>query len=99
MKARFLRNNIVGLDTVNERISKLEEIKYEVFDYFGSRIKEPSLRRPTLEGVSFTWLSVEESRGLKIHLVLEEIKEVIWSDEGDKSPSLDGHNFGFCKVC
>jgi hypothetical protein len=29
----------------------------------------------------------------------EEVREIIWSSDGDKSPGPDGFNFKFLKVC
>jgi len=29
----------------------------------------------------------------------EEAKRVVWSCDSDKSPGLDGYNFGFIKFC
>lgn len=42
-------------------------------------------------------MSLEERLGLDAPFIVDEVKEVIWSGVGDKSPGPDGFNLGFFK--
>lgn len=52
-----------------------------------------------LEGVGFRQLSLEDKVFLEAPFALEEVKEVIWSGDKDKSSGPDDFNLGFFKVC
>lgn len=53
--------------------------------------------RPTLDGIPFKCLTVEGNEKLSAPFCLDEIKEAVWSCDGDKSPGPDGFNFRFFK--
>jgi len=52
-----------------------------------------------LEGLSFQQLSVADSEFLTAPFEEKEVKEAIWSCDGNKSPGPDGFNFNFVKDC
>ncbi|KAI5423508.1 hypothetical protein KIW84_046453 [Lathyrus oleraceus] len=52
---------------------------------------------PDLDMIEFKNLSVEEKEGLEEMFTREEIKEVIFGCEGDRSPGPDGFNMEFIK--
>lgn len=55
--------------------------------------------KPNLDRLEFKTLSVEDIEGLKDMFSREEIIEVIFYCEGDRSPGPDGFNFKFIKRC
>ncbi|KAI5405622.1 hypothetical protein KIW84_052410 [Lathyrus oleraceus] len=99
MKGRFRRNNIVSLVTSRGRLEGVEEIKSEIFNHFKSRFTEPMEDRPTLDGLIFNALSVEDRDLLEAPFQVDEIKEIVWLSDCDKSPGPDGFPLGFLKKC
>ncbi|KAI5447832.1 hypothetical protein KIW84_015326 [Lathyrus oleraceus] len=99
MKGRFRRNNIVSLVTSRGRLEGVEEIKSEIFNHFKSRFTEPMEDRPTLDGLNFNVLSVEDRDLLEAPFQVDEIKEIVWLSDCDKSPGPDGFPLGFLKKC
>ncbi|KAI5437241.1 hypothetical protein KIW84_023385 [Lathyrus oleraceus] len=99
MKGRFRRNNIVSLVTSRGRLEGVEEIKSEIFNHFKSRFTEPMEDRPTLNGLNFNVLSVEDRDLLEAPFQVDEIKEIVWLSDCDKSPGPDGFPLGFLKKC
>ncbi|KAI5436046.1 hypothetical protein KIW84_022476 [Lathyrus oleraceus] len=99
MKGRFRRNNIVSLVTSRGRLEGVEEIKSEIFNHFKSRFTEPMEDRPTLDGLIFNVLSVEDRELLEAPFQVDEIKEIVWLSDCDKSPGPDGFPLGFLKKC
>ncbi|KAI5423367.1 hypothetical protein KIW84_046364 [Lathyrus oleraceus] len=99
MKGRFRRNNIVSLVTSRGRLEGVEDIKSEIFNHFKSRFTEPMEDRPTLDGLNFNVLSVEDRDLLEAPFQVDEIKEIVWLSDCDKSPGPDGFPLGFLKKC
>lgn len=78
----------------------MEGINKAVKEHFEEgRYKEERFKRPTLDGVRFKQISQEENNMLTTPFSLEEIKEVVWECDDNKSPGLDGLNFTFIKSC
>lgn len=67
--------------------------------HFENSYSEPKLLRPALEGAPFSRLNSSENDGLIAPFSLEEIKDAVWSCEGNKSLGPDGFNFSFFKSC
>ncbi|KAI5439123.1 hypothetical protein KIW84_024770 [Lathyrus oleraceus] len=99
MKGRFRRNNIASLITSRGRLEGVEDIKSEIFNHFKSRFTEPMEDRPTLDGLNFNVLSVEDRDLLEAPFQVDEIKEIVWLSDCDKSPGPDGFPLGFLKKC
>ncbi|XP_019418409.1 PREDICTED: uncharacterized protein LOC109329191 [Lupinus angustifolius] len=59
--------------------------------------EESHWNRPSLDGIEFNGISAEDNHFLTSRFEEEEIKEAVWSCEGDKSPGPDGFNFTFIK--
>ncbi|MCI46747.1 hypothetical protein A2U01_0067988, partial [Trifolium medium] len=57
------------------------------------------LNRPNLNGLQFQTLSDEDNLLLMAPFSSEEVKEAIWSSDGNKCPGPDGFNFTFLKAC
>lgn len=67
--------------------------------YFERRFVEENYRRPLLDGVLFKKVSDEDNKMLAEPFSVEEVKEVIWECDGNKSPGPDGFNLNFYKSC
>ncbi|XP_058750389.1 uncharacterized protein LOC131623395 [Vicia villosa] len=93
INSRNIRNK------VDSWIDDVGVVKEEVRRHFESRFSENTYSRPILEGVNFVALSSDDSLNLEGMFLEEEVKDVIWSSDGDKSPGPDGFNMGFYKVC
>lgn len=73
-------------------------VKEEMKRYFEAKFKESTLERPRLEHLTTSRLRSEDATVLENSFSKEEIKEVIWEFDDNKSPRLDGYNFNFiCK--
>lgn len=99
LRVRIRRNNIVGLNTCRGRLKQVHEVKAEFKRHFECRFTETNYVRPMLDGVSFRQLYLEYKAFLEEPFALDEIKEVMWSGDKDKTLGSDGFNLGFFKVC
>ena len=77
----------------------VDDIKSVALQFFENRFYEPEPVRPTLDGIQFNRLSYEDSVDLEVSFSAEEIKDIIWNYDGNKSPGTDGFNFNFLKTC
>lgn len=68
----------------------IKQNSYVIFRY------KPILR-PDLDMIEFKNLYVEEKEGLEEMFTREQIREVIFGCEGDRSPGPDGFNMEFIK--
>lgn len=93
------RNNLVGIDLPYGIIETVEGVKGEVKHYFEAKYKESTIRRTMFDGIDFNTLSIGEAEELENQFSLEDVKEAVWSCDGDKCPGLDGYNFSFLKKC
>jgi hypothetical protein len=99
IKARRRRNQIVSLIKGDVMVQGVQEIKQEVKDHFSKQFTEEWSNRPFLEGINFSSLSAEDNAFLLEPFLEEEIRETIWSCDGNKSPGPDGFNLNFLKAC
>ncbi|GAU43232.1 hypothetical protein TSUD_241220 [Trifolium subterraneum] len=97
VKNRKRTNSIVALKKGREWLCRPEEIRLEVVTYFRKHFEEVSWERPTLDGVDFLQLSIDEAMGLDAPFGVQEVVEVIELSDGNKSPGPDGFNFSFFK--
>lgn len=86
------------MNTPKGRLTQVDEFKVEIKDHFVNRFKEPWGLRLELGGVKFKRLSSANCALLEEHFSVEEIKETVWSCEGDKSLGPDGFNMFFSKL-
>ncbi|XP_058784117.1 uncharacterized protein LOC131658884 [Vicia villosa] len=98
-KERILRQNTRTLWLKEGWLEDVILIKDEIRSHFERRFSITSSSRPVLEGVDLACLSLEDSMGLEVPFLEEEMKDVIWNSEGDKSPGSDGFSMGFYKKC
>ncbi|GAU51623.1 hypothetical protein TSUD_414500 [Trifolium subterraneum] len=99
LKSRRRRNQMIMLRRGDEWIQGVENIKLEVKNHFAGNFTEDWENRPFVHDINFKELSEEDNAFLIQPFVEEEVKEVVWSCDGNKSPVPDGFNFNFLKEC
>ncbi|XP_058776539.1 uncharacterized protein LOC131650844 [Vicia villosa] len=99
MKARRRENFINSIQSENDVLESVGEIKEEVRRHFESKFCEPVFHRPSLEGVSLKAISFREKSNLEELFTEKEIKDAVWGCEGSKSLGPDGYNFFFIIKC
>jgi hypothetical protein len=99
IKARRRRNQIVSLMKGGDTISGVLEIKQEAKEHFYQHFSEVWSNRPFLEGIPFPSISADDNDSLLAPFLEEEIRDTIWSCDGNKSPGPDGFNLNFLKAC
>ncbi|XP_058765902.1 uncharacterized protein LOC131639420 [Vicia villosa] len=99
LKARNRRNAIVMIRTESGVIEGVEDVKTEIKNHFVSIFTEEKMQRPNLDNLEFKSLSDEDRLGLEEEFTREEIMEVVFECDGDRSPGPDGFNLAFIKKC
>jgi hypothetical protein len=97
IKRRGRRNSILALRVGDRWVESVAEVRTTIVDYFKLQFSECSLHRPTLDGIEFLELSLDEVSALTQPFRLEEIQDVVASSDGNKSSGPDGFNFSFYK--
>ncbi|XP_058758239.1 uncharacterized protein LOC131631463 [Vicia villosa] len=97
VKDRQRRNAITltCLEGENGRVEGVANIKKEVFAFFQEYFKEENFNRPLPEGLVLNCLSEVDTERLERVFTEEEVKEAVWSCDGNKSPSSDGFSLEF----
>ncbi|WJX12703.1 hypothetical protein P8452_03171 [Trifolium repens] len=91
------RNTILALKVGDIWLENSNHIKEAVVHYFEEHFSSVSTCRPTLDGVMFPTLTLEDNNVLTAPFSLEEIYVAVKDSDGNKSPSPDGFNFAFLK--
>ncbi|KAK2409977.1 hypothetical protein QL285_045372 [Trifolium repens] len=99
IKSRRRTNQLVALKDGDQWVEGVDEVKGFVKGYFENNFKERWDSRPNLDGVQFQSLSMEDNLVLTAPFTCEEVREVIWTSDGNRSPGPDGFNFNFLKTC
>jgi hypothetical protein len=99
IKGRRRRNQIVMLKKGVGWIEGVSDIKKEMEYHFSKHFTEEWKSRTFLHGIDFNSLSAEDNELLLAPFMEEEVKETIWSCDGNKSPGSDGFNLNFFKAC
>ncbi|XP_019423064.1 PREDICTED: uncharacterized protein LOC109332536 [Lupinus angustifolius] len=86
---------IIGLTIDGEWIEDPVRIKSHIRSFFEAKFDESHWGRPSLDGIDFNCLSEENNVFLTAKFKVDEIKDAVWSCDGDKSPGPDGYNFTF----
>ncbi|XP_058751681.1 uncharacterized protein LOC131624783 [Vicia villosa] len=97
LKDRRRRNSICSIATSEGRLEGVEDIKKFTFKHFESFFKEENPCRPELSGINLNSLSSLDSSALEKPFEEDEVKEAIWSCDGNKSPGPDGFSLEFYK--
>ncbi|XP_019451799.1 PREDICTED: uncharacterized protein LOC109353895 [Lupinus angustifolius] len=93
MKNRSRRNQILGLSLNGQWVEEEGLVRKGIVEYFKSLFYGSQCRRPTLDGVQFNSLSLEQVLSISAEFSLPEIKAAVWSCATDKSPGPDEFNF------
>jgi hypothetical protein len=99
VKGRKVANGIVALKSGEVWIENPDSIKEEICSYFENHFSEETWKRPTMDGIVFPCLSVEEGEYLERPFGELEVKDAIDPSHRNKSPGPDGFNFEFFGGC
>ncbi|MCI12598.1 transposon TX1 putative protein, partial [Trifolium medium] len=97
VKSRNRSNSLVALRKGREWLSHPVEVRREVVSYFREHFEDVAWERPTLDGIDFKSLTLEEARVIERAFGREEVIEALELSDGNKSPGPDGFNFTFFK--
>ncbi|XP_057418699.1 uncharacterized protein LOC130712900 [Lotus japonicus] len=97
IKWRRKKNSLVGLFDNGTWVVEPVVVKEHVHDFFKCRFEKDTWMAPRMDGVPFSQQSSADNDFLTARFDMEEIREVVWDCEGDKSLSPDGFNFKFIK--
>ncbi|GKV44689.1 hypothetical protein SLEP1_g51849 [Rubroshorea leprosula] len=97
VKGRRKRNEMSSIQINGNQIVEPNRMKEEIASFFEKMFTEEWRERPTLEGVQFNQISMEQNVSLIAPFSESEIKAAIWECECSKAPGPDGFNFGFVK--
>lgn len=99
MKHQFRKKTLLGINSKDGWINKVDLAKKKLNHHFSNMFCESFSLRPNLDGVNFDQLTREDNSMLEELFSEEEIKDVEWSCDGDKSLGPDGFNLDFFKDC
>lgn len=97
LKFKKRKNILKLLDDEGRLIEDVFVVKDKVKNFFQNGFTEPLYGRPVLNDTMFNQISSEANDYLVMPFEEEEIREGIWSCDGDKSPGPDGFNLRFFK--
>ncbi|GJY56796.1 putative RNA-directed DNA polymerase [Tanacetum coccineum] len=90
LNSKLNHSRINGLNILGSWITNPVLIKNHIYQFYESKFKETSNRRPTFTSNLFNRISVEDSNLLDRTITPQEIKDAIWDCGGDKAPGPDG---------
>ncbi|GAU10537.1 hypothetical protein TSUD_419470, partial [Trifolium subterraneum] len=99
IKGRHRSNRIAKIRKGNEWIEGVDEIKQAAKDHYSVHFSEEWHSRPFLQGIDFNSLSADDNAFLLEPFGEEEVRDTVWSCDGNKCPGPDGFNINFFKVC
>ncbi|CAL0325442.1 unnamed protein product [Lupinus luteus] len=95
---RRRRSNVVlGMFIDGVWVDDPPKVKDYIRSFFKDRFAESHWNRPTLDGIDFKCISEEDNVFLTTRFEEAEIRDAVWSCDGDKIPGPDGYNFSFLK--
>ncbi|GJZ85653.1 putative RNA-directed DNA polymerase [Tanacetum coccineum] len=97
LNSKLNHSRINGLNILGSWITNPVLIKNHIYQFYESKFKETSNRRPSFTSNLFKHISVEDSNLLDCTITPQEIKDAIWDCGGDKAPGPDGFTFKFFK--
>ncbi|XP_050920435.1 uncharacterized protein LOC127138072 [Lathyrus oleraceus] len=97
LKERYIRNFLNLVDAEGGRVKDVKETKNVVKSQFEAFFKEPCYKGPVPDGIKFNELNDSDKQLIEMELFGEEIKEAIWSWDGDKSVGPDDFSFELLK--
>ncbi|CAK8564782.1 unnamed protein product [Lathyrus sativus] len=99
MKMRNRRNYIGASRSDNDIIEEVYDLKIHMKDFFEEKLKEHKGPGVKLDLSDIQNLSAKDNNMLVEQFLAEEIREVISSTDGSKSPGPNGFNFKFLNQC
>lgn len=97
MNWRRQSNRLVGLRINGLWVEDPTLVKNGAKEYFEQKFNKPDDLSPTMDGVPFRQISLEDRRSLVSKFDPSEVKEAVWECGNDKSPGPDRMNFRFIK--
>ncbi|CAJ2628008.1 unnamed protein product [Trifolium pratense] len=97
--SRRRRNQLVALRDGEGWVQGVKEVKTFVKNFFAHNFEEEWNNRPNLDGIQFKTLSESDNFFLLAPFSTDEVRDVVWSCDGNKCPGPDGFNFNFLKAC
>jgi len=97
MSYRRRHNALCSIVVDGVVVDDVQPIRNAVFTHFAEHFQSTNVERPSVDNLNFRSLSVSEGVGLIKPFSLQEIKEVVWDYDNNKSPGPYGINFGFIK--
>ncbi|GAU32181.1 hypothetical protein TSUD_68520 [Trifolium subterraneum] len=89
IKSRRRRNQLVALKDGDRWVQGVDDMKGFVKNCFENNFKENWVNRPNLNDIAFQSLSEEDNISLMAPFSIDEVREVIWSSDGNKCPGPD----------
>ncbi|KAI5442800.1 hypothetical protein KIW84_011722 [Lathyrus oleraceus] len=89
---------VLSINELETLESEDQVVNNEIRGHFEARFKEPNFHRPTLNGVAFNQLFVEDMISLELPFEEEEVNDVVWLCANDKITCHDGYNMNFFKA-
>lgn len=86
LKCRTIRNSVIFIQTDTWIMEEVWLVKKVIKDHSESRFQSHDIHRPNMDCFEFNKLYREESLRLDEEFSVDEIKEVIFYCEGNKSP-------------
>jgi exonuclease III len=99
IKSRRRKNQLIALKDGDRWIQGVPEVKGFVKNFYEDNFRERWEDRPNLNGLTFRSLTMEDNMELTASFTCDEVREAIWSSDGNKCPGPDGFNFNFLKAC
>jgi hypothetical protein len=73
------------------------EVRRTIVKYFKNQVEDIPWARPTLDGVQFTSISIDDNKSLVAPFSLVEIETMVKNSDGHKILGSDGFNFPFSR--
>lgn len=99
IKHRRRNNKKVSIQKDGVLLEGVDEIKRDVKRVYEEIFRVRRCNRPVLDELTANQLEANDGMALEKEFTKEEIKEVIWNCDRNKSPDPNGNNFNFLKNC
>lgn len=95
---RRKRNEIVGISIGGQWHEEVDEVKTCIYNFFTAHFQKESIQRSSLvQDFTYTRDSELDNQFLISPFSEDEVREAVWSCDGNGSPGPDGFNFAFLK--
>lgn len=98
VKYKRRKTSILAIRLGNRWVEGVDDVKAEVVAHFQSMYTAQNRSRPLLDVIPFKHLCQEDNLRLTALFLPDEIKDAVWSCDGDKRPGPDGFKFCFLKM-